>query len=156
MLSCPGSTILHSPLVCSDSCPLSRCCHPTISSSATPFSSCLQSFPAVFLCLQFFPASNPGLLCCRQILYHLMGKTIIRLTITNVGFLHGDNSKESACQCRRRKRQGLDPWVGKIPWRRERQPTPVFLPEEFHGQRSFGGQSMRLQRVKHDWVQSLL
>ena len=28
----------------------------------------------------------------------------------------------------------FDPWVGKIPWRREWLPTPVFLPEEFHGQ----------------------
>ena len=28
---------------------------------------------------------------------------------------------------------GLDPWVGKIPWRRERFPTPVFWPGEFHG-----------------------
>ena len=35
-----------SPRSCSDSCPLSRWCHPTISSSATPFSSCPQSFPA--------------------------------------------------------------------------------------------------------------
>ena len=31
---------------CSDSCPLSRCCHPTIASSVVPFSSSLQSFPA--------------------------------------------------------------------------------------------------------------
>ena len=31
---------------------------------------------------------------------------------------------------------GFDPWVGKIPWRREWLPTPVFLPQEFHGQRS--------------------
>ena len=30
----------------------------------------------------------------------------------------------------------FDPWVGKVPWRRERKPTPVFLPGEFHGQRS--------------------
>ena len=30
----------------------------------------------------------------------------------------------------------FDPWVRKIPWRREWQPTPVFLPGEFHGQRS--------------------
>ena len=29
----------------------------------------------------------------------------------------------------------VDPWVRKIPWRREWQPTPVFLPREFHGQR---------------------
>ena len=35
-----------SPRVCSDSCPLCQLCHPTISSSATPFSFCPQSFPA--------------------------------------------------------------------------------------------------------------
>ena len=34
------------------------------------------------------------------------------------------------------KRCGFDPWVGKIPWRRAWQPTPVFLPRESHGQRS--------------------
>ena len=28
---------------------------------------------------------------------------------------------------------GFNPWVGKISWRRERLPTPVFYPEEFHG-----------------------
>ena len=28
---------------------------------------------------------------------------------------------------------GFDPWVGKIPWRREKLPTPVFWPGEFHG-----------------------
>ena len=28
---------------------------------------------------------------------------------------------------------GFDPWFGKIPWRRERLPTPVFWPREFHG-----------------------
>ena len=35
----------------------------------------------------------------------------------------------------------FDTWVGKIPWRREWQPTPVFLPEEFHGQRNLAGYS---------------
>ena len=44
--------------------------------------------------------------------------------------------KESICQCRRRKRGGFGPWVGKIPWSRKWQPTPVFLPGKFHGQRS--------------------
>ena len=39
---CPSRT----PGVYSNSCPLSRWCHPTISSSVVPFSSCLQSFPA--------------------------------------------------------------------------------------------------------------
>ena len=41
-LPCPSL----SPRACSNSCPLSRWCHPTISSSVVPFSSCLQSFPA--------------------------------------------------------------------------------------------------------------
>ena len=41
-LSCPSL----SPGVCSNSCPLSQWCHPTISFSLIPFSSCLQSFPA--------------------------------------------------------------------------------------------------------------
>ena len=36
---------------------------------------------------------------------------------------------------------GFDPWVGKIPWRRKWQPTPVFLLGEFHGQRSLAGYS---------------
>ena len=36
-------------------------------------------------------------------------------------------------------RPGLDPWVGKILWRRAWQPTPVFSPGEFHGQRSLEG-----------------
>ena len=31
------------------------------------------------------------------------------------------------------RRPGFDPWVGKIPWRRERLPTPVFWPGEFNG-----------------------
>ena len=40
------------------------------------------------------------------------------------------SGKEPACQCRRLKRSGFNPWVGKIPWRRALQPTPVFLPGE--------------------------
>ena len=42
------------------------------------------------------------------------------------------SGKESTCKSRRPRRCGLDPWVGKIPWRRERLPTPVFWPGEFH------------------------
>ena len=37
----------------------------------------------------------------------------------------------------------FDPWVGKIPWRRKWQPTPVFLPGESHGGRSLVGYSPR-------------
>ena len=49
-----------------------------------------------------------------------------------------DRGKESACQCRRPR---LDPWVGKIPWRREWLPTPVCSPGESHGERSLAGHS---------------
>ena len=49
------------------------------------------------------------------------------------------SGKDLACQCRRLKRGRFDPWVGKIPWRRARQPTPVFLPRESREQRSLVG-----------------
>ena len=55
------------------------------------------------------------------------------------GFPGGDSGKEPACQCRRYKRCGFDPWVEKMPWRRAWQPTPAFLPGESHGQRSLAG-----------------
>ena len=44
-----------------------------------------------------------------------------------LGFPGGSAGKESACNV------GHNPWVGKIPWRRERLPTPLFWPGEFHG-----------------------
>ena len=49
--------------------------------------------------------------------------------------------KESAYQCRRYKRSSFHPWIGKIPWSRKQQPTPVFLPGESHGLRSLVGYS---------------
>ena len=58
-----------------------------------------------------------------------------------VGFPGSTSGKELACQWRRHKRLGFDPWVGKIPWRRAWQPTPVFLPGESHGQRNLVGYS---------------
>ena len=39
------------------------------------------------------------------------------------------------------ERHGLDAWLGKIPWRRKWQPTPVFLSGKSHGQRSLAGYS---------------
>ena len=52
-------------------------------------------------------------------------------------FPHGSDGKESA-----RNAGDLGSiLVGKIPWSRKWQPTPVFLPGEFHGQRSLAGYS---------------
>ena len=45
----------------------------------------------------------------------------------------------NTCQCRRCQRFRFHPWIGKIPWRRTWQPTPVLLPGESHGQRSLAG-----------------
>ena len=46
----------------------------------------------------------------------------------------------------------FDSWVGKIPWSRTQQPTPVLLPGESHGWGEPGGlQSIALQRVRHEW-----
>ena len=59
--STPGFPVLHqSPRVCWNARPLSLWCHPTILSSVTPFSSCLQSFPAsgAFPVSQFFPSGG--------------------------------------------------------------------------------------------------
>ena len=58
-LPCP----LPTPKACSNSSPLSRWCHPTISSSVIPFSSCLQSFPASesFPRSQFFTSGGQSI-----------------------------------------------------------------------------------------------
>ena len=53
------------------------------------------------------------------------------------------SGKEPSCQCRS---CGLDPWVGKIPWRRKWQPTPIFLFGEFRGQRRLVGYSPQGQK----------
>ena len=44
------------------------------------------------------------------------------------------SGKESA-SVQRRKRRRFDPWVRKVPWRREWPPIPTFLLRKFHGQR---------------------
>ena len=58
--------------------------------------------------------------------------------------------KESTCQCRK---WGFNSWVGKIPWSRKWQPTPVFLPGEPPWTEEPGRlQPMGSQIVEHDWV----
>ena len=58
----------------------------------------------------------------------------------------GLSGKESACQCRWPRRCQFNPWVGMIPWKRKWQPTLVFLPVKFHGQRSLVGNSPCVHR----------
>jgi len=57
------------------------------------------------------------------------------------------SGKESGCQC---KRHGFDPWVGKIPWGRKWQPTPIFLPVKSQTEELGGLQSTGSWKVRHD------
>ena len=67
------------------------------------------------------------------------GGDAVRIIFWNYGGVLGvSDSKESACNV---EDLGSIPGSGKIPWGREWQPTPVFLPGEFHGQRSLEGYS---------------
>ena len=71
--------------------------------------------------------------------YVWLGHSAVHLKLTTLligyspilsGFPGGARAKELACQCRRHKRHGFDPSVGKIPWRRVWKPTLVFLSGE--------------------------
>ena len=66
------------------------------------------------------------------LLYHSLSSCLSQ----DWGFPGGAGGKEPTCQCRRCMRLKFYPSVRKIPWRRKWQPTPVFLPGEFHRQRS--------------------
>ena len=74
--------------------------------------------------------------------WHKMNPAVVKLPWdllwNETGFLSSSDGKESACNGRD---LGSTPGSGRLPWRREWLPTPVFLPEEFHGQRSLAGYS---------------
>ena len=60
---------------------------------------------------------------------------------------------EFTCQCKRHKKLRFNPWVRKISWSKKWQPTPVFLPGKFHGQKDLAGYSPRgckeLDTIEH-------
>ena len=87
---------------------------------------------------------SPGMCPCLSGSFKFPEVVQLAPMITSIlGFPVGTSGKEPACQCRRRKRHGFDPWVWKIPWRSMPggawQPTPVVLSGESHGQRSLEG-----------------
>ena len=67
-----------------------------------------------------------------------------------LGFPGGTRGKEPACQFRRQKGHGFNPWVRKIPWRRAWQPTPAFLLEN---PMERGAWQATVHRVAKSWTQ---
>ena len=65
-------------------------------------------------------------------------KNFTLLTCCTLWLPYSSDGKESTCNA---GDWGFDPWIRKIPWRKKQQSTPVFLPGEFHGQRSLAGYS---------------
>ena len=116
--SMPGFPVHHQIRVYSNSCPLRQWCHPTISSSVVPVSSCLQSFPASrsFPMSQFFASGgqNIGVSASPSVLpvniqdWFPFGWTgWISLQSKGLSVV-----KKFTYQCRR---DGFDPWSGSIP-----------------------------------------
>ena len=76
---------------------------------------------------------------------------LMNSSVLDKGFPGGIGGKEHASQLRRHKRCGLHLCVGKIPWRRAWQSTPVFLPGESPCTKEPGRlQSIGSQRVRRD------
>ena len=85
-----------------------------------------------------YPLQYFGLENSTNYIVHGVAKTRTQLRDFHFTSLQGGTSgKEAACQYRRHKRYRrceYDPWAGKIPWRREWDPTLLLLPGESHGQ----------------------
>ena len=100
---------------------------------------------------------SPHFLGSLQILTPVITKLLNCLCVCFLrGVPGGSDDKESTCQCRR---LGFNPWIRKIPRRREWPPTRVFLPGESHGQRSLEGyspwsgkESDTTGRLTHTWL----
>ena len=75
----------------------------------------------------------------------------LNTTQLNRGFPGGSDDKDCV-QCRR---PTFDPWVGKIPWRRNWQPIPVSLPGESYGERNLGDYSPPVGHKESDMTQRL-
>ena len=93
-----------------------------------------------WICLALWKCSSLGQLIIQQLGLAVFFTSLLLLCLV-MGFPGDTSGKEPTCQCRRCKRTEFHPWVGKIPWRRAWQPTPVFLTGESHGQRSLAGYS---------------
>ena len=80
---------------------------------------------------------------CYKKSFKLSDSNRIYLLLLSLSFVLGGlprwlSGKESISQCSRHRKYGFYPCVGKIPWRKKRQPAPLFLPGKYHGQEPGG------------------
>ena len=102
--------------------------------SATTFHTCHHNFQSRLLLVYVWSFMN------------IFGETLL-----SIGLPWWFRGQSLCLQCRR---PGFDPWVKKIPWRRNWQPTSVFLPGESHGWRSLVGYNPR-GRKESDMIERL-
>ena len=154
-LPCPSPTAR----VFSNSCASNWWCHPTISSSVVPFSSCSQSFPASgsFPMSQLFASGgqSTGASASVSVWIQIQHKLQNQHQLQHIGLGHPKPHG-------RRSLVGFSPWVGHdwatllslftfMHWRRKQQPTPMFFPGESQGGGSLVGCHLWGRSVGHDW-----
>ena len=115
-----------------------KSCVCTVSAESVPSAFCaLLLCCSSCCCFAFFIILNTVLLF--PLLFTGDSYSYLLIRYLTLDFPSGAVIEKIACQCRNPRRQEFSPWIGKIPWRRKWQPTPVFLPGESHGQRSLAG-----------------
>ena len=143
--SCPSL----SSSVCSNSCPLSQRYHPTVSSPLSPSPPALNlSHHQTLFQWVGFPDSSVG----KESACNAGNPSSIpglgRSAGERIGYPLQYSWASLVAQCRR---HGFSPWVGKIPWRRERLPTALSWSGEFHTLYSPWGpkEANRIERLGH-------
>ena len=96
------------------------------------------------------PTSKINIVDQKKIGPQILVMLLIFVSTLVKGFPGGTSGKESVCQCRRLKRHGFIPSIGKIFWRRAWQPTLLFFPGESHGQ---GAWQATVHSVAKSWTQ---
>ena len=98
-----------------------------------------SAFFMVQLSLPYMTSGRPVALTIWTSVSKMMSLLFNTLSTVNIGFINGSARKESACQCRRCKRGGFNPWVGKSPGVRNGNLLQYSCLENFYGQRSLAG-----------------
>ena len=110
----------------------------------------LSSFILTFYTKHIFSFSI-FILCIAHLFPFCIAKIYLKLCIILWGLPRGSVVKNQPANVGDAGDGGFDPWVGKTPWRRKWQPSPIFLPGKYLGQRSLAGYSLQgHKRAGHD------